>query len=80
MQFRLFNTTQYVITACAVLHNIAIDANEREMPLDPQIELEIARTIDGLDDIAANPNNNIQNNLRSQLLEKYFQQLINEAE
>lgn len=75
MQFRKFNTTQYVIIACAVLHNICIDAKEEEPVLDPDVEREIIRTLDGMDVIQQENNNVGQNNIRSRLLNNYFRLL-----
>lgn len=76
MQFRTFSTTQYVIIACAVLHNIAIDANDREPYMDPQLEGQIASTVDDM--TIPNPasiNNINRNTIRANLLESYFPNL-----
>lgn len=81
MQFRKFETTQYVIVACAVLHNIAIDANDREPPIDRDLEREIQQTIAGLEAEVAPENNNNNRNInrniiRNKLIDEYFPTLI----
>lgn len=81
MQFRRFETTQYVTVACAVLHNIAIDAKDREPPVDRDLEREIQETTDGLEAHATPENNNNnrninRNTIRDKLIENYFATFI----
>lgn len=45
IQLKLENV-QAVIVACAVLHNIAIDSNDPEPPVDPAVRARVARAIE----------------------------------
>lgn len=79
MQFRKFDTTQYVIIACAVVHNIAIDAHDREPPIDPDLEMDIRQTTDGLRVVPsaeANTRRIGRNILRDKLIENYFSTFV----
>lgn len=79
MQFKDRDTTRYVVVACAVLHNIAIDSKDNCPAIDPEFEQQIAATVEGLRNI--NPINNNDNNrhnnnnARSILINNYFNDL-----
>lgn len=77
MQFKSIDTTRYVVVACAVLHNIAIDSKDEEPPINAEFEREIAATI-----VRLNNNNNGNsgsarniNNARSNLINNYYRSL-----
>lgn len=78
MQFKKLDRVQIVIVACAVLHNIVIDAHDREPPMDPELREQIERSVEGFD-IAIENNDGSQRNvnqIRNDLLNHYFPQLL----
>lgn len=82
MQFKTLDKVQIVIAACAVLHNIAIDAQDREPPIDFELQQQIERTIEGLEEVFENNDGNRhnRNQIRNDFLEHYFPQLLQEGE
>lgn len=72
MQLKCLESIQFVIVATAVLHNFAIEENDRMPPVDPQIQAEIddLNMDDNVDAVPIHQNRN--GSYRDRLLREYY--------
>lgn len=80
IQLKSLDDTQFLIVATAILHNFAIEENDRMPPVDPDIEAEINRMNAEFNDHPEPPpvqnrNRNRNRSYRDELLRVYYPML-----